>query len=109
LVLTKQIAQKGPQTEADAKRMELTVASLGNTREANAAIIKFAKAQAKRTIQQQEFYDNWWRKYRTYEGADQEWFNGTGGQSLFDDPELKSLAPSSGETVIDFSSLGKRR
>ncbi len=109
LVLTKQIAQKGPQTEADAKRMELTVASLGNTREANAAIIKFAKAQAKRTIQQQEFYNDWWRKKRTYEGADEAWFEGTGGQSLFEDPELKSLAPSSGETVIDFSSLGKRR
>jgi hypothetical protein len=89
LVLQKQLAQKGPQTESDAKRLEQTVASLGNTKDANAAIIAFSKAANNRTIAQEKFYNDWWRKNQTYEGADVAWLNGPGGRSIFDDPEMK--------------------
>lgn len=92
LVLQKQLAQKGPQTESDARRLEQTVASLGNTPESNAAIIAFSMAQNNRTIQQERFYSDWWKKHKTYEGADDAWFSGPGGRSLWDDPSLARYA-----------------
>lgn len=100
LVLQKQLAQKGPQTESDAKRLEQTVGNLKNTPEANAAIIKFGLAQARRTMRQERFYDEWWRKNKTYEGADEAWFNGEGGQSLWESPELKGLVVKSAQSGL---------
>ena len=88
LVLQKQLAQKGPQTESDARRLEQTVASLGNTREANAAIIAFSKAANNKVIQQEKFYNDWWKKHKTMEGADIAWLEGGGGTSIWDDPSL---------------------
>lgn len=96
LVLQKQLAQKGPQTESDAKRLEQSVASSTNTKEANAKITAFAMAQAKRSMQQQQFYDAWWSKNRTYEGADAAWYGGRGGASLYEEPELKQFQAGGG-------------
>lgn len=112
LVLQKQLAQKGPQTESDARRLEQTVASLGNTREANSAIIAFSKAANNKTIAQERFYADWWRKHRTYEGADSAWFAGEGGRSVWDDASLArygvvspARAPQQQPATIDFNSL----
>ena len=91
-VLTRQLEQKGPQTEPDAQRITQTGAQLGNTREANRFIIDVARAQLKRDIQQRNFYDSWWKKNETYDGAEDAWFSGEGGKSLFDRPELKKYA-----------------
>lgn len=85
LVMNRQLAQKGPQTESDAKRLEATVANAKNTREANAAIAQFALAQNNRLIEQRKFYDKWWLTKKTYEGADEAWFDGRGGTSVWDD------------------------
>ena len=99
-VLQKQIEQKGVQTEADAKRITQTGAQLGNTVNANRFIIDVAKAQLRRDIEQREFYDSWWTNKKTYEGAENAWFSGEGGKSLFDRPELKKyLAPAQGATA----------
>lgn len=89
LVLQKQLAQKGPQTESDAKRLEQTVASLGNTKEANSAIIAFSKAANNKTISQERFYNDWWKKHKTLEGADEAWMNGPGSVSVWEDPALQ--------------------
>jgi hypothetical protein len=88
-VLQKQLEQKGPQTESDAKRIEQTGAQLGNTVQANQFMLSTAKAQLKRDMEQRNFYDSWWKKNKTYDGAEDAWFNGEGGKSLFDRPELK--------------------
>lgn len=91
-VLQRQLEQKGPQTEADAQRITQTGAQLGNTPEANRFIIAVAKAQLQRDIAQRNFYDAWWKKNKTYDGAEDAWFSGDGGKSLFDNPALKQFA-----------------
>lgn len=90
-ILQKQLEQKGPQTEADALRIQQTSAQLGNTTEANKFILKVAKAQAKRDIEQRTFFQNWRKnsKNKTFEGAEDAWYAGEGGRSLFDRPELQ--------------------
>lgn len=92
LVLQAQIAQKGPQTEADAKRITATSAQLGNEVDANKFILKVAIAQANRTIEQRKFYADWYKENTTYDGAEDAWYEGEGGKSLFERPELKEYA-----------------
>jgi hypothetical protein len=88
-VLQRQLEQKGPQTEADAQRITQTGAQLTNTADANRFILDVAKAQLKRDIEQRNFYDSWWKKNKTYDGAEDAWYSGNGGKSLFERPELK--------------------
>jgi hypothetical protein len=105
LVLQKQLAQKGPQTESDARRLEQTVASLGNTPESNSAIIAFSLAQNNRTIEQERFYNSWWQKKGTMRGADEAWISGPGSKSLWDDASLKRFAvsekPAGGQPSVE--------
>jgi hypothetical protein len=97
-VLQKQLEQKGPQTEADAQRITATGAQLGNTPEANKFIINVARAQLKRDIKQRNFWDDWWSKNKTYDGAENAWMTGEGAKSLFEYPELKSYAAKQQDT-----------
>jgi hypothetical protein len=101
-VLTRQLEQKGPQTEADAARITQTGAQLGNTKEANRFLVDIAKAQFKRDLKQRSFYDKWYKENKTYDGAEDSWFTtGEGGSSLFASPELKKyLAPVSAASQI---------
>jgi len=101
-VLQKQLEQKGTQSQSDAERMQRTTAQLGNTPQGNKFIISVAKAQAKRDMQQRDFYSNWWKNNKTYEGAEDAWYAGEGGASLFERPELKAYAakPSSAEPAV---------
>jgi len=92
LVLREQQAQKGPQTESDAKRITATTAQLGNEVDANKFILKVAVAQANKTIAQRQFYADWFEENKTYDGAENAWEAGKGGESLFDSPELKEYA-----------------
>jgi hypothetical protein len=121
VILQKQLAQKGPQTESDAKRMAETAALLENTPKANQFIIDVARTQNARDIAQQRFYDNYWRQNKTYEGADEAWFSGEGGRSLFEQPRLKKYdatvkprpaVKGSGTTIkpsLNYSDPGKER
>jgi hypothetical protein len=102
-VLQKQLEQKGPQTESDAKRIEQIGAQLGKTKDANEFILATAKEQLKRDIDQRNFYDRWYKTNKTYDGAEDSWFTGEGGKSLFDRPTLKKYAaapPPSGANLI---------
>ena len=90
-VLQRQLEQKGTQTQADADRITATGAQLGNTVRGNKFIIAVAKAQLKRDISQSRFWEDYWRKNKTYEGAEEAWQSGLGGKSLFDAPELREF------------------
>lgn len=109
LVMQQQLAQKGPQTESDAKRLEMTQARLSNTPEANKLNISYRKAMNKRTIEQERFYADWGRKKGTLDGADDAWFAGKGGTSIWDEPELKQFQSAGGGNVIDFNQLPSGR
>lgn len=82
LVLSKMQEQKGPQTENDAKRIEATVAQLGNTPEAADFLLRTAQALAQRNIDRHQFYDQYRAEKGTFEGAAQAWRNQIGGQPL---------------------------
>jgi hypothetical protein len=91
-VLQRQLEQKGPQTEADAQRITQTGAQLGNTKAANEFVLKIAKAQLQRDIEQRDFYADWRDKNQTFNGAENAWSTGPGSKSLFERPELKAYA-----------------
>lgn len=94
-VLQKQLEQKGPQTESDARRIEQIGAELGKTKEANRFILDLAREQLRRDIEQRNFYTEW-RKgpgKGSFNGAEDAWFAGEGGKSLFDRPALRKYAP----------------
>lgn len=88
-VLQKQLEQKGPQTESDARRIEQIGAQLGKTKAANEFILSMAREQLRRDVDQRNFYDRWYKTNKTYDGAEDAWFSGEGGKSLFDRPALK--------------------
>jgi hypothetical protein len=88
-VLQRQLEQKGPQTESDAQRITATGAQLGNTKDANKFVLNVAKAQLQRDLKQREFYAAWREKNKTFEGAEDAWYAGDGGKSLFESPALK--------------------
>ena len=107
-VLQRQLEQKGVQTEADAQRISQTGAQLGNTPEGNKFIISVARAQFKNDINQRNFYDAWWKKNGTYDGAEDAWFSGPGSKSLFESPELKQFAaPKPGKERPSLQSIFK--
>ena len=66
-----------------------TGAQLGNTKAANEFVLQVAKAQLQRDINQRNFYDDWYKNNKTYDGAETAWYEGQGGKSLFDQPALK--------------------
>jgi len=57
-VLSRQLDQKGPQTESDAQRIQQTYAQLGNTTRANNFLIDTIEAQAELDKRRETFYRN---------------------------------------------------
>jgi hypothetical protein len=114
-ILQKQLEQKGTQTASDAERISQTGAQLGNTVKGNRFMIDVATSQLKRDVEQRNFYDAWWKKNDTYDGAEDAWFGGEGGKSLFDRPSLKKYAtpaqapgkPAATQGTSGFKYLGK--
>jgi hypothetical protein len=104
-VLSKQLEQKGTQTKTDAERIEQTGARLGNTKEANKFILTVAREQLQRDIEQRDFYAKWYKKNTTYDGAEDAWFDGEGGKSLFDRPALKQYGASAASQIPTQSSV----
>jgi hypothetical protein len=93
-VLQKQLEQKGPQTESDARRIEQIGAELGKTKDANRFILDLAREQLRRDLDQRNFYTEWKKGpgKGSFNGAEDAWFAGEGGKSLFDRPALKKYA-----------------
>lgn len=88
-ILQKQLEQKGPQTESDAQRISEIGSQIPKTEDANRVLLAIGQAQLKRDINQRAFFDKWWREHKTYDGAEDAWYAGEGGRSLFDSPEIK--------------------
>ena len=93
-VMQKQLEQKGPQTESDAQRIEQIGAQLGKTKAANEFILSVAREQLRRDMAQRTFYAEWKKGpgKGSFNGAEDAWFAGEGGKSLFDSPALKKFA-----------------
>ena len=87
-LLQKLILQKGPQTEGDSQRATQTLATLGNTKEANRFILAFTKAVERRGIDKAKFYRQFEKTNGTFKGADTAWEDGPGDKSIFDSPFL---------------------
>lgn len=73
LVLTRMQAQKGPQTENDAARIEATLARLGNTPAANDFLFRSAEALAVRDIERAQFYRAHRQETGSFDGAESAW------------------------------------
>jgi len=48
-------------------------------------------------VDQRKFYTEWRKNNKTFEGAEDAWFAGAGGKSLFESPALKQY----GTNVVD--------
>ena len=72
---------------------------MGNTKEANKFILTVAREQLQRDIEQRDFYAKWYRTNTTYDGAEDAWFDGEGGKSLFDRPALKQYGVSASKQI----------
>ena len=92
VLLDRQLEQKGPQTENDAKRIDESFVRLGNTTAANKFILAVAKAQAEMASAQQKAYSDYYRKNGTYDGAEEAWLAGEGSRSIFDHPSMKQFS-----------------
>jgi hypothetical protein len=73
LVLKKQLLQKGPQTESDAKRLQQTLAKTTNLRETNELVLGYQIALAERKRMRASFYDEFRVEKGTIDGADRAW------------------------------------
>jgi len=73
LVLQEQIAQKGPQTESDAKRMAQTIAATTNLRDANDLIIGYQLALEDRKIERAQFADQYRQRTGKIDGWENQW------------------------------------
>lgn len=62
-VMDAQIAQKGPQTEADAARLQLAEVSPWKTKQANIAVMKRGMADATLAKRKLPFFQRWANKY----------------------------------------------
>lgn len=108
-VQEKMLAQKGPQTDNDAKRLDQTAASLTNERQSNEFILDVTIALANRDIAERKFYADWYRKNKTYDGAEDAWVEGPASKSIFDDPALKKYAPATGGKAPAAPAAGGQR
>jgi hypothetical protein len=93
LVLQKQLAQKGPQTQSDAERLEKTVPDWKNVRDANEYIARFAMAQNNYIQKKAEFMAVRIENGMRPSEAEREWNATEGNYSLFDDPVMKAFKP----------------
>ncbi|WP_282608950.1 hypothetical protein, partial [Pelagibius sp. Alg239-R121] len=94
IVLTKMQAQKGPQTENDAARIEQTLANLRNTPEANKFLFRSAEALARRDLEQARFFEDHYAKNRTYDGALRAW------DQFKRETPLLATDPDTGQTIF---------
>jgi len=82
IVLTQMQAQKGPQTENDAKRIEQTVASLGNTPQAREFLLESAMAVNDMKILKRDFWQRYKNETGSFNGAGTAWRDSLGGAGM---------------------------
>lgn len=87
-VLQEQLAQKGPQTDSDAARLQLTEISPYKMPDVNAQVVQSGSAKAQRAQQRAKFYTQWSNKYGLNAPNEQ----GQGVEDAFQ-AGIKSTAP----------------
>lgn len=119
-VMDAQIAQKGPQTEADAARLQLAEVSPFKTKGANVGVMLRGMADATLAKRKLPFFQQWANKYglngvnERGETADQSWRNVTEavykrGDTLRQAPKIgqaRSSAPQAGQVVKGYRFKG---
>lgn len=104
-VLLKQMAQKGPQTESDAVRMQLASLSPSKYPRVNAQTIGAAALNARLLQRKPSFYTNWAAKHGSINAldksgrtVDQAWqaFSGVAANAYKNDPRVKGLKANQG-------------
>lgn len=65
--------QKGPQTDDDRRQIAKTIVRLGNVPQANTFIAASARAFARRTVEQRDFFNDFLFKNETLKGATRAW------------------------------------
>ena len=91
IIMSDQIAQKGPQTESDAKRLEASVSGMGDA-DATKFLLAAKRAQNDRTAAYYDFIDKHKRETGTLATADDAWNKSQGGQSIFREKSLQRYA-----------------
>lgn len=81
-VLSAMQAQKGPQTDADQRRIKSTVANLSNTAEAREFLLDSAEAMNTMKTMKAEFWRNYRAEKGTLAGAEKVWSDTFGRASL---------------------------
>jgi hypothetical protein len=90
--LTKTALQKGTATNEDAKRIDLTLPKLTNTKEANAFVMDYVEALANAEVKKQEYYQKAFNaaqkdKISNLGEIDERWMRG--GYSIWNDPAMQ--------------------
>lgn len=93
-VLSKQLEQKGVQTEADAQRITETLGGYKNQPEAVKFLTRVRRAQATRMNQRQEFFDDFQVANKTRDGAIAAW------KTFVRDTPLIAKDPRNGQTMF---------
>lgn len=83
ILAEKLAAQKGPQTDKDADRMEKTLATLKNTPKAKIFLLDSARALHSRDIEKAQFFREWRANKGTITGAELSWQKTMGKVPLF--------------------------
>ena len=91
VIMSDQIAQKGTQSESDAKRLEASVSGMGDA-DATKFLLSAKKAQNDRTAAYYDFIDKHKRDTGTLATADDAWNKSQGGQSIFREKSLQRYA-----------------
>jgi hypothetical protein len=91
VIMSDQIAQKGTQSESDAKRLEASISGMGDA-DATKFLLSAKKAQNDRTAAYYDFIDKHKRETGTLATADDAWNKAQGGQSIFREKPLQRYA-----------------
>lgn len=73
MVLSKMQAQKGPQTENDAKRIESTLATINNPEEARQFLLDAGMAMEQEKMDKADFWMKWRDTNGSFDGAESAW------------------------------------
>jgi hypothetical protein len=94
-VLLKQLMQKGPQTESDAKRLMISLATLTNKKEANLVTLRASRAGTALDLLRNEFAAEYESKNETNKGVRKAWNEKLTGAPIYLEMRFKHNADGS--------------
>jgi hypothetical protein len=104
-VLQRQLLQKGPQTESDARRLMISLATLTNKNEANLVTLRASRALTANTLLRNEFAAEYELKNETNKGVRKAWNDKLTGAPIY--LEMRFKANKDGTAVFVKGADGK--